>query len=236
MSTYPPQLPSPPGSDIPITDDHQPQGTFWGYLLEEDNALKGLLSGITVRSLNRSEEPVTVWFGNPETEERVIRWPYIKIDFESQTIAHDREHRGIVAIWYKYLQGDVLPNSSLFTDPVALMEYPIPMDLEYTVTTYARNNQHNSQLVSILNSNTRLHPRFAQMYCSGGTVRRVEVLNHVAANGRDSDQKRVFRNVYRLRIPTEIEATAAMGTRVQELVLQLVDKNTGKTDFIITTP
>ena len=80
-----------------------------------------------------------------------------------------------------------------------MMEYPIPLDLDYTVTASARINQHISQISGALTMG-RLHPRFAQVACPGGTIRRLEVLGVTRANGVETD-KRIFRQIYQVRIP-----------------------------------
>jgi hypothetical protein len=228
MSIFPPddvealvQQDVPPVLDTPIVDDHQPQGSFWGYNIEEDNALKQKLSGITVATLNRRDEPVRVWFGNPEKEERSVRYPFITIEGMGETVASEREHRGWVKVPYMYLQNTSLTLTAGQGPP--MMEYPLPMNLEYVVTTHARNNQHHAQLISILTGGDYLHPRFAYLTCSAGTMRRIEVLSRVPAIGIDSDAKRIFRMVYRLRVPTEVEAAVVAGTQVQKVTTTLVD-------------
>lgn len=215
----------PPLTDIPILDDHTPQGNFWGYQIEEDNALKNKLSGITVLSLNRKDEPVRVWFGNPEKEDRSVRYPFITVEFVGESVASDREHRGWVSVPYKYLQEASWPAPPGVNAP--RMEYPVPVDFEYIVTTHARNNQHHAQLTATLTGVDFLHPRFAYLTCSGGTVRRVDVLSRVPAIGIDSDAKRIFRMVYRLRIPTEVQPAVYNGTQVQKVVHKFVDTVSG---------
>jgi hypothetical protein len=199
------------------TSDLQPSGDFLGMYTEEDLGLKQTLSGLSVTDLNATLEhprPVPVWFLNPEREERRITYPSITINFMGERVASEREHRGHVMVGYRYLQ-DIPLND------VAMMEYPIPMDLDYQVTTHARINSHMSQMNAALMQGP-LHPRFGTVMCPGGTIRRLEVLAMTESNGQESD-KRIFRHVYRVRMPTEIEAAAAIGTRVQAVVLRVID-------------
>jgi hypothetical protein len=106
------------------------------------------------------------------------------------------------------------------------MDYPIPMDFDYTVTASARINQHISQISGTL-ALGRLHPRFAQMTCPAGTVRRITVLGTTRANGMEVD-KRLFRQVYRLRVSTEVEDPVAIATtRVAKVVLTVVARAGG---------
>jgi hypothetical protein len=200
-------------------DDLEPNPPFLGMYLEEDVGLKNLLQGITVTDLNTTSStprPVPVWFHNPEREERRITYPNIVINFLGEQIAHEREHRGWVPVGYRYMQ--VIP----FEDPPPSMEYPVPMDFDYTVTVSARINQHISQISATLVQG-RLHPRFAWIQCPGGTVRRVTMLGTTRTNSMEVD-KRLFRQIYRVRIPTEVEAAAAAsGVRVSRVSVTLTD-------------
>lgn len=198
---------------------------FRGLYTEEDLGLKSLLSGVTVTDLNTVEgtaRPVPVWFHNPEREERRITYPNITINFTGERVAHEREHRGWVPIWYRYLQ-----NIPFDGEAPPFIEWPIPMDFDYTVTVSARINQHISQISGAL-AQGRLHPRFAIVDCPGGTRRRLEVLSATRANGIEAD-KRLFRQIYRVRIPTEIEDIVTVtSTRVRNVVLTVIEKDTGE--------
>lgn len=203
--------------------DTDPNPPFLGLYTEEDMALKTLLQGVTVTDLNSTDSTprsVPVWFHNPEREERRITYPNITINFIGERIAHEREHRGWVEVGYRYLQ-------NIPFDGLRMMEYPIPLDLDYTVTASARINQHISQISGALTMG-RLHPRFAQVACPGGTIRRLEVLGVTRANGVETD-KRIFRQIYQVRIPTEVETPEPMlVTRLSSLILSILAKDTGQ--------
>jgi len=203
--------------------DTEPNPPFLGLYLEEDMGLKQLLQGVTVVDLNTSPDtprPVPVWFHNPEREERRITYPNIVINFLGEQVAHEREHRGWVPVGYRYLQNIPFDISKDAAPPS--MEYPIPMDFDYTVTVSARINQHISQISSTLVQG-RLHPRFAQMTCPGGTVRRITVLGTTRTNSMEVD-KRLFRQIYRLRVTTEVEATVTtLGSRVRNIILSVTN-------------
>jgi hypothetical protein len=205
------------------TYDTDPNPPFLGLYTEEDMGLKTLLQGVTVTDLNTSPgtpRPVPVWFHNPEREERRIVYPNMVVNFLSERVAHEREHRGWVPIWFRYLQD--IP----FSDAV-FMEYPIPMDFDYTVTASARINQHISQISGAL-ALGRLHPRFAQVTCPGGTVRRLTVMGVTRTNAMEAD-KRLFRQIYQVRISTEIESMIAISTtRVAKVVIALIESRTGQ--------
>jgi len=191
---------------------------FLGLYTEEDMGLKTLLQGVTVTDLNASPStprPVPVWFFNPEREERRITYPNIQIQFVGERVAHEREHRGQVPVFYRYLQNIPLGGA-------AMMEYPIPMDFDYVVTASARINQHISQISANL-AMDRLHPRFAQMECPGGTVRRITVMGTTRSNSMETD-KRLFRQIYQLRISTEVEdPVSLLTTRVRHIALTILE-------------
>ena len=203
--------------------DTDPNPPFLGLYTEEDMGLKQLLQGVTVTDINTSPNtprPVPVWFHNPEREERRITYPSIILNFVSERVAHEREHRGWVPVGYRYLQNIPWPDW-------VFMEYPIPMDFDYTVTCSARINQHISQISATL-ALGRLHPRFASVECPGGTVRRLQLLGTSRTNSMEAD-KRLFRQIYRVRIPTEVEAPVSLlTTRVRHVVLSIVERETGE--------
>jgi hypothetical protein len=214
-------------------NDVVPNPPFLGLYTEEDMGLKTHLQGLYVSDLNAPNETrqVPVWFHNPEREERRITYPNITINFTGERIAHEREHRGWVGIGYRYLQGVPFVLGSEQTPPS--MEYPIPMDFDYTVTASARINQHISQISGSL-AMSKLHPRFAQMECPGGTVRRITVMGVSRTNSMESD-KRLFRQIYQLRISTEIEdVVTALGTRVACVVLSVLGQVNVKLDGGLT--
>lgn len=200
--------------------DTDPNPPFLGLYTEEDMGLKTLLQGISVTDLNTSPNaprPVPVWFHNPEREERRITYPNIVINFMGERVAHEREHRGWVEIGYRYLQDIPFP-----PDHPVFMEYPIPMDFDYTVTCSARINQHISQMSGTL-ALSKLHPRFAQLTCPGGTVRRLTVMGVTRTNSIEVD-KRLFRQIYQVRIPTEVESPISLlTTRVSQVMIEIVN-------------
>jgi hypothetical protein len=208
---------------VPPPTDVVANPPFLGLYTEEDMGLKNLLQGVTVIDLNsqpNAPRPVPVWFHNPEREERRITYPNITINFTGERVAHEREHRGWVQIGYYYLQNIPFPNTT--TTPLPSINYPLPMDFDYTVTCSARINQHISQISATL-AMSKLHPRFAQMTCPAGTVRRITVLGTTRTNGMEAD-KRLFRQIYQLRISTEIEDVVTLfTTRVRQVVLGITD-------------
>ena len=70
------------------------------FLLNEDAALKTLLTGITVADSGNDARPVGVFYGQPDKEIRQQSYPYITIDLVSVTEDVNRAHRGYVPLTY----------------------------------------------------------------------------------------------------------------------------------------
>jgi hypothetical protein len=204
------------------TDTAAVTGIYQGYLLEEDEALKKKLQGITITDPNNRARPVLVWYRMPQPEERTVTYPYIMIDFIGETIAHEREHRGRISPTYR-------PNTNVpygeFDTPVT--EFPIPMDLHYQVSAFARAARQDREMREALMDSARLHPRFAFLDCQGGTCRRMEVTGPFSGDAVDSDGKRLFRKIYNVSVSSEISSQVLLESRLKKIYFTLIDTNGG---------
>jgi hypothetical protein len=165
------------------------------YLINEDKALKSMLSGITVSDSGNPTRPVGVWFGQPDVEIRQQSYPYITIELVGINEAFERAHRGYVPYGY-------LPEGA---DPEEEYEgwYPIPVNLLYQVTTYSRQPRHDRQIINALFAPGRLPLRFGLLQIpEDGTVRRVDVLGFVKRDTTEQD-KRLFSNIYNVQVSSE---------------------------------
>lgn len=168
------------------------------FILNEEAALKALLSGITVSDSGNSARPVGVYYGQPDKELREQRYPYITIDLIGVTEEVDRAHRGEVNI----------PNTTnYYPEGVTTGQntsFPIPVQLLYQVSTWARQPKHDRQLIGELYSYGRLPLRFGQLQIpEDGTNRRLDVLGFSKRDTTEGD-KRLFSNVFNIRISAEI--------------------------------
>lgn len=165
------------------------------YILNEDKALKTLLTGITVSDSGNPTRPVGVWFGQPDVEIRQQSYPYITIELVGISEAFDRAHRGYIDFPYTPEGAD--PNVSYAGN------YPVPVNLDYQVTTYARQPRHDRQIMNALFRNNRLPLRFGLLAIpEDGTVRRLDVLGFVKRDTTEQE-KRLFSNVYNIQISSE---------------------------------
>ena len=176
--------------------------------LAEDEALKNLLKGMVVTDQRANSEgvnrPVGVWFGMPDQELREQAFPYMTIDLID--IAEDRERamRGTNSdqdyAYFKYMKPAALPQGK-----GAKQSFPIPVYLDYQVTTFARHPRHDRQILSDL-LYTRLPLRFGSLSTADETVRRLDILD-VAKRDLVEQGKRLYSNAIRVRISSEMPLT-----------------------------
>lgn len=185
------------------------------WLLNEDAALKLKLQGLTVIDANAPNgRPVPVRFRLPQTEVSDLTFPIIVIDHDGWYPAPEREHRGFVKLPYapegfEPWWNDTGPSSTVFnpSDSPYWSFFPIPYNLDYYVTVYARiMHEHTIPLVSQLAAFNRLHPRFAFLDVpQDGTKRTLQLLGGPALTTEyDSDGKRLFSVRYKVRVFSEL--------------------------------
>lgn len=197
------------------------------WLLNEDAAVKRKFEALSVTDENAPSgaRPVTVRFRMPETEMGNVSYPMIYLDHAGISKADDREHRsGVTYLPYVpegYDQAGVLTRDpetgemipwDTTTDfdptlsPFRTRDYPIPYNIDYTVTVEARYNSHITQIVGALAVIDRIPARFGYIEVpEDGTVRTLDLLGgpEIAAE-RDGDGKRIFRAVYSIRVVSEL--------------------------------
>jgi hypothetical protein len=179
------------------------------FLLDEDEALRNLLKGMVVtdqKSVNESgpQRKVNVWFGQPDQELREQTYPYITIDMIDIAEDFSRAHRGKVKPAY-YEDPSTGPNG---LNPYSStthdwdIHFPIPVNIDYQITTYSRQPRHDRQILAQL-LNTRIPLRFAVLEPGDGTVRRLDVLD-ISKRDITESGKRLFVNAITVRVSSEI--------------------------------
>lgn len=169
------------------------------FIINEDAALKALLTGITVSDSGNSTRPVGVYYGQPDKDIRTQSYPYITLDLVGVREDTERAHRGSVDL--TYTPEGTTPNYTAKSQPV---NFPIPVDLIYQVSTWARQPRHDRQIMASLFSPGRLPLRFGQLTIpEDSTMRRLDMLGF---SKRDTTEggKRLFSNVYNIRISAEL--------------------------------
>ena len=166
------------------------------FIINEEAALKTLLTGITVADNSKSNRPVGVFYGQPDLQIRAQAYPYITIDLIGINEDTTRAHRGVVPTTY--------PIEGVSLDVGSLTSFPIPVDLLYQVATWSRQPRHDRQIIASLFAHNRLPFRFGQLFIpEDGTNRRLDVLGFSKRDTTEAD-KRLFSNVYNIRISAEL--------------------------------
>lgn len=184
-----------------------PQPTYpsEGFLLDEDRALRDLMKGIVVSDNENQTRAVEAWFGHPDLELREQKYPYITVDLLEITEGIDRVHRGDLFLasddplhppeWWGY--PDLAPNHLWVT------EMPTPVDLHYQIGTWARHPRHDREILRSLITGGRTSLRAGVLKTADGFYRRVDYMGHIKRD-REESGKRLFNNVFRLRISSEV--------------------------------
>ena len=169
------------------------------FLLSEDAALRNVLQGITVEDQKSADEntprQVGVWFGQPDQELRTQSYPYITIDMVDIQRDAQREMRGKASP--DYLRPEGLAINEDFE-----INKPIPVNIDYQVTSYARNPRHDRQLLAQL-LYSKLPFRFGSLSLDDGTIRRLDVMD-VSKRDVTEQAKRLFVNAVTVRVSSEI--------------------------------
>jgi hypothetical protein len=172
------------------------------FIINEDEALKTLLQGITVSDAGNSARPVGVYYGQPDKDIRQQVYPYITLDLVGIREDTERAHRGVVNL--TYTPEGYTPNLNEDDSINQPIDFPIPVDLIYQVSTWSRQPRHDRQIMAKLFAPGRLPFRFGQLPVpQDGTHRRLDMLGF---SKRDTTEggKRLFSNVYNILISAEL--------------------------------
>jgi len=181
---------------IPLTE-----GPSEGFLLDEDRAVRDLMKGITVTDNEDRQRVVEAWFGHPDQELREQKYPYITVDLMEIVEGIDRVHRGELRFdndppaWWGYPA--LSPNHYWVT------EMPTPVDLYYQIGTWARHPRHDREILRRLIMGGRTTLRAGMLRTSDGFYRRVDYMGHIKRD-REENGKRLFNNIFRLRVSSEV--------------------------------
>ena len=175
------------------------------FILAEDAALKNYVQGLTVADEKAPVRPVKVWFGYPDVEIRTQSYPYLIVELIDVRAARERQLSGL--LYDNDNRGTIAPVEGV----AYLYGIPLPYDLTYQVTSYSRHPRHDRAII------LQLQQKFPSQY---GTLEVPNELGtqiakrHMFLDGfikRDSieDGKRLFRNVFTVRIVSEMTPSTA---------------------------
>lgn len=203
------------------------------FLFSEDEALKEKMQGMTVADQSNPTRPVEVWFGQPDIEIREQKYPYITIDLVDISEARERVmmSNGVTPWYYEitYPELDQLPDDWT-------MPYPIPVNLDYQVTTFARSPIHDRQLLGQI-LGWRLPFRFGYLNVTekttvvgdnttlDQTTRRLDMLGHYKRDMVENNKK-MYMNIFTVRVSSEIPNIAVAKYFYQVNSINLTQKST----------
>jgi hypothetical protein len=173
------------------------------FLLSEDEGFKTYLGGIVVSDEKNATRPVQVWFGQPDLEVRAQSYPYLTIDLVNVSMDRERAIHGVDSLPYKPDGITNWPGPNP-TDAV-VTESPIPVVLQYQVTSYARHPRHDRGIVAAMLTD-KFPFQFGGFDCPDGTVRRAYLNRLTSRDGTDADKKRLFSKAFDVNVESEILA------------------------------
>lgn len=204
------------------------------WIEEEEALLKEKLTGLVVTDGRKpGGRPVRTWFRWPEMEQRDIQrdpaatmeaqYPFITIDLINVGEALDRAQRGgqMRPTVEGYRPPGTLPSAT--PGRIHVTEWPVAMNLDYQITTHARNIQHDRQMMR------QLWALFPGRYGSlGGNAApyvrpfSAQLLNMTPGDRIDEFGKRQFRKIFSLRIFSELWASPIVErTEVTDIEINL---------------
>lgn len=180
------------------------------FLLSEDKALRDLLKDMVVtdqKSVTEAgpQRKVNVWFGQPDQEITAQTYPYITIDMIDIAEDFARAHRGMVKPGY--LADPATIGTDTPYDPTIHdwnIHYPIPVNIDYQITTYSRQPRHDREILAQM-LYTKIPMRFAVLQPDDNTVRRLDLLD-ISKRDVTEQGKRLFVNAFTVRVSSEIAA------------------------------
>jgi hypothetical protein len=186
------------------------------FLLNEDKALRQKLQGLVVhdQKADGTEVPrqVGVWFGQPDQELRDQKYPYITIDMIDLQRDTMREMRGTTDADYLKPMNFGLNGATGFET-----DLPIPVNIDYQITTYSRHPRHDRQIISQLLSRKLQRFGYLEIVEKDETVGNVETVTStfrrmdllgVAKRDATEQAKRLFVNAITVRVSSEIVQSA----------------------------
>ena len=188
------------------------------FLLDEDEALRNLLKDMIVTDQKSvtgagATRTVGVWFGQPDQEVRSQSYPFITIDMIDIAEDVSRAHRGKVSPAY-YANPATIVAAAQGVQQVSYnpaihgkdMDFPIPVNIDYQITTSARQPRHDRDVLAQL-LYTKIPLRFGVLLTGAnsvsGTHRRLDVLD-ISKRDVTEQGKRLFVNAITVRISSEI--------------------------------
>lgn len=189
------------------------------FILAEDTALKEILKGMTVSDFNDSTRPVEVFYSIPDVEIRQQKYPYITIDLLDIRPANDRQHGGYLTDTDFAGTIEPSPNQSY------TYYMPVAYDLVYQVSSWSRHPRHDRAIMQQV-LRTRFPSKYGKLVVFddlGESVKRSMFLDEFYKMSYVEDNRRVFRNVFTVRVVSEM--TPAQADWASDKIVEKVNIN-----------
>lgn len=186
------------------------------FINSEDEALKNLLKGIKVADEKNADREVGVWFAMPDAELRKQSFPFMTIELIDTQVAGYRQHAGL--LYDSDFQGTVAPVAGV----THAYEIPVPWDLVYQITTYARHPRHDRAIIAhLLNKVFPAQRGYLPVENDLGTETGYRHLFLDEYTKRDTveDGRRLYRNVFTVTVTSEGSSVASLPAPDVEEVL-----------------
>lgn len=178
------------------------------FLFNEDRALHAKLQSLVVDDVNApdSGRPVGVIWMDGDFEMQNLTYPSVIITQSGISRAQERESRGWMQ--YPYAPEGFAPWDDILdvTQSPYWSQTPIPYNVDYQIEVLSRTNKHATFLRAVLAGPDYLPTRFGYLEVpEDGTVRRLDLEGGPeTVPTQDSDGKRLFHDVYSIRVSTEL--------------------------------
>ena len=178
------------------------------FILAEDAALKTYLSGVTVSDEKNASRSVKVWFGYPDVEIRTQDFPFITIDLVSMRHATERQTSG------ELYDGDFMGTKPIVAGQWYNYEVPVAYDLSYQITSYSRHPRHDRAIMYQLSEKFPTMRGVLPVPNDTGTsvAHRHMFLDAMMKSDRaegENGNKRILRNIYTVRVVSEMTPSSA---------------------------
>lgn len=200
--------------DLPASGGVYPNASE-GFLLDEDNALRQHLLGMTVTDDQNRTREVGVWFSHPDLEIRDQVYPYCVISLIDVTEATNRVLSGYYA---EFIDSHSFPVSALpegaYLNPednkfyVPESEYPlefltrppVPVQIDYQIRLFSRHPRHSRMMLADFLGN-KIPYRYGVLDMGeiDGSARRLHLLDIGHAETVEND-KRLFVSSFTVRV------------------------------------
>jgi hypothetical protein len=183
----------------------------YGFLLDEDNALKSKLlnqpNGVysppnffVTNYKDGQQIPVDVFFRSPDTEIRSRTFPHFAIDLIDVQPDHERMHRADGPI-VPYPTETATPTAGF---PLVADDFPFPWMLYYQISAISRDPTHDRQLGQLLFRMFPYQYGSLDMTNFDGTVRRADFVEMERRDlPADANNKRLYRQVFTIGVSSE---------------------------------